>query len=490
MSAALPDHARNFIAGHWTGGASGTTTNPSTGATVGAYAAATATDVDAAVIAARYAFEIGGWSNNARVRATAMLAMADTLAARRASICAMAVAESGKRTAEIGHEFDAAISELRYYAGVARTIFGRFQETGEGALSIYAREPIGVVAIIVPWNGPITLLIRSLGPVLATGCTAVIKAAPQISLTNGLIVEALAAAVGLPTGVINTLNDQGTEVGKALVAHRQVDAISFTGSHGTAARIVEASAHSLKRLNLELGGKAPALVFGDADFDLAADGIIRSAFVAAGQMCTAVTRVLVTDDAYEPMKSRLAARFAALKVGPADDPTSQMGPVIDARSRDRLAEIVETQCSAAIVRGRAPLDVPPGGFYLSPTLVPVEDLGSPLIQHELFGPIVTLERCAGEADALHRANATVWGLAASVWTRDSARAFRVARSLKSGTVWINAHNRLFAEAETGGYKSSGLGRLHGIEGLDVFLETKHIFLEPGFTPALHTARLG
>ena len=281
------------------------------------------------------------------------------------------------------------------------------------------------------------------------------------------MIKALTSVSDLPRGIVNSVNERGSEVGQAFVAHRQVDAISFTGSRHTAGRIFEASAATLKRLNLELGGKAPALVFADADLERALPEIVRGATAAAGQMCTAVTRVLVEASAYNEVADRLAERFRALKVRPADDPQAEMGPVIDMTNRDRSP----------------PIGTPARGCYLSPSLIAVDDIADPLARDELFGPIVTIERFITEEEAAHSANATDYGLAASVWTRDGARAQRIARSIKAGTVWINSHNRLFAEAETGGYKQSGIGRLHGMMGLDVFMETKHVFTEVGFIPA-------
>lgn len=476
--------ARNYIDGSWHAG-SGTmeTINPSTGEVASVFSPGDTDCADAAVSAARRAFERGGWSNNPRKRAAVLLAMADAIERIRGQLVAVSVSECGKRTAEMEGEVGAAVSELRYYAGVARTIFGRVQEVGEGQLSIFSREPIGVAAIIVPWNAPVTLLARSLGPALAAGCTVVVKPAPQTSLTNALMIEAMAAVPDLPPGVLNSVNENGHEVGQALVVHREVDAISFTGSRHTAGRIFEASAATLKRLNLELGGKAPAVVFADADLDRALPEIVRGATAAAGQMCTAVTRVLVESAAYEQVADRLAQHFRALNVNAADDPRSEMGPVIDMANRDRLAAIVAS-ASDVLVAGGHPDDAPAGGSYLSPSLIAVDDRTSTLVRDELFGPIVTIERFGDEADATKSANATDFGLAASVWTRDGSRAQRIARSIKSGTVWINSHNRLFAEAETGGYKQSGIGRLHGLMGLDVFMETKHIFSEAGFVPAV------
>ena len=475
--------AQNYIDGHWQSSSETLETiNPSNGDVASVYAAGSIDAANAAVSAARRAFEVGGWANNPRRRASVLLAMADAIEKIREPLVATAVAECGKRTAELQGEVNAAVSELRYYAGVARTIFGRVQEVGEGQLSIFSREPIGVAAIIVPWNAPITLLIRSLGPALAAGCSVVIKPAPQTSATNALMIKALTSVSDLPRGIVNSVNERGSEVGQAFVAHRQVDAISFTGSRHTAGRIFEASAATLKRLNLELGGKAPALVFADADLERALPEIVRGATAAAGQMCTAVTRVLVEASAYNEVADRLAERFRALKVRPADDPQAEMGPVIDMTNRDRLIAIVES-ASNVLVHGSPPIGTPARGCYLSPSLIAVDDIADPLARDELFGPIVTIERFITEEEAAHSANATDYGLAASVWTRDGARAQRIARSIKAGTVWINSHNRLFAEAETGGYKQSGIGRLHGMMGLDVFMETKHVFTEVGFIPA-------
>lgn len=476
--------AMNYIDGAWSAGPKQfEIINPSSGEVASAYSSGDPSLADAAVAAARRAFERGGWSNNPRRRASVLLAMADAIETIREDLVAVSVIECGKRTIEMQHEVTAAVSELRYYAGIARSIFGRVQEVGEGQMSVFSREPIGVAAIIVPWNAPVTLLARSLGPALAAGCSVVVKPAPQTSLTNALMIEAMAQVADLPAGVLNSVNELGSEVGQALVSHRDVDAISFTGSRHTAGRIFEAAAGTLKRLNLELGGKAPAIVFADADLDRALPEIVRGSTAAAGQMCTAVTRVLVEASRYDEVADGLAQRFRALKVGAADNPQSEMGPVIDMASRDRLVRIVGG-AHQVLVKGEHPDGAPNRGSYISPSLIAVDDIASSLVRDELFGPIVTIERFCDEAEAVQSANATDYGLAASVWTQDGSRAQRVARSVKSGTVWLNCHNRLFAEAETGGYKQSGLGRLHGLMGLDVFMETKHIFTETGFVPGM------
>lgn len=472
--------ANHYVGGAWVEDAADgilSTVNPADGTEASRYRSGSKALVDQAVAAARMALEAGGWAAKPRLRANVLLAMADALAAHHHEIKPVAIAESGKLGREIDHELNAAVSELRYYAGLSRLIFGRTQEIDEGQLSIYAREPIGVAGIIAPWNAPITLLIRSLAPALAAGCTALVKPSPQTSLTNAVLIEALAVH-GLPTGVLNSVNDSGSVVGQAMSAHADIDVISFTGSVSTGKAIMRTAADSVKRLSLELGGKTPSIIFADANIDIAVATIVRCATVMAGQMCTAVSRVLVEEAAYDRVRDALAQRLSRLRVGPGLDQQSEMGPMINIRSRDRIASLVDAVGAhgEVVLRGHVPKGSGEGAF-ITPSLLAIDDISSRYVQEELFGPLLVIERFDGEHQGVERANATQFGLAASLWTADQARAQRVARALKFGTVWINSHNRLFAEAETGGFKQSGLGRLHGAEALNDFLETKHIFSE-------------
>ncbi|MFC5585373.1 aldehyde dehydrogenase family protein [Nitratireductor kimnyeongensis] len=470
--------ANHYIGGVWIEDAAEgilATTNPADGTEASRYRSGSPALVNQAVAAARTAFEKGGWAARPRLRSDVLLAMADAVEARRGLIKSIAIAESGKLGREIDHELNAAVSELRYYAGLSRLIFGRVQEIDEGQQSIYAREPGGVAGVIVPWNAPITLLIRSLAPALAAGCTTVVKPAPQTSLTNAVLMETLAVE-GVPAGVLNSVNESGDAVGRAMAEHGDIDIISFTGSVSTGKAIMRAAADTLKRLALELGGKTPAVVFADANIENSVATIVRCATVMAGQMCTAVSRVLVEAPVYDQVASAIAQRLSKMRLGPGTDPASDMGPMIDIRSRDRIAALLDEAAAEGdvIVRG----EVREGkGAFIAPSLVAINDLSSKFVQEELFGPLLVIERFEGEAEAIAKANATRLGLAASLWTADLARAQRVARALKFGTVWINSHNRLFAEAETGGFKQSGLGRMHGVEALNDFLETKHIFSE-------------
>lgn len=339
------------------------------------------------------------------------------------------------------------------------------------------REAAGVVSVIVPWNAPVTLLVRSVAPALAAGCTVVVKPAPQTPLTNAAVMACFDAVASLPRGVINSVNEFGVEVGTVLTTHPEVDVISFTGSSRTGKQVMANASETIKTVSLELGGKAPAVVFADADLDKALAEIRRGSLALNGQMCTCVSRVLVQDAVYDEMKSRLADAYRSVKVGAASAPGVELGPVIDRHNQARLLDIIaraEAE-TAMVVRCDAGGPELSAGCFVTPSLFEIEDVTHDLVQRELFGPIMSLERFADEGEALAKANATRFGLAASVYTRDLGVAMRMGRKLKFGTVWLNAHNRLLAEVETGGYGESGVGRLHGIEALNDFLETKHIY---------------
>lgn len=471
--------AKHYIAGVWRddGGAPETSFNPADGTSLGRYVPGNSVLVHEAASAARSAFEEGTWAASPRLRSQALLEFAERLSAAKDEIADLVVAENGKLRTEAMGETMAGISESRYYAGLARNIRGSMQEIMPGQMSLFHREAAGVAGIIVPWNAPVTLLVRSLAPALAAGCTAIIKPAAQTPLVHARIMQCLADCPSLPTGVVNSVNENGIEVGQTMVASPDIDVISFTGSSATGRKIMEGAAGTLKRVGLELGGKAPSVLFEDADLDLAVAQLTHGSLAIAGQMCAAAARFLVHESIAEDFASRMTQALKAVRVGPGADPASKMGALIDKANQARLMRLVERAGDEGrmLLKGE-PLD---GGAFLTPTLFGIDDVTSPLVQEELFGPIISFETFTDEAEAVSKANATVYGLAASVFTRDHSRAMRVSRAIRAGTVWINAHLRLFAEAETGGYGQSGLGRLHGPEGLHDFLETKHIFMEQG-----------
>lgn len=475
----MTESARHWIGGEWAGSAGraeAESINPSNGSVLGSFADGTVADGEAAIDAARQTFDASPWAHQPRVRAAVLLDFANRLEADKETVAGLLSRENGKLLGEARHEVAAGVSELRYYAGLARNIFGRVTEIDAGQFSMLSREPMGVAGIIVPWNAPVTLLVRSLAPALAAGCTAVVKVAPQTALVSARVFSLLAEDDRLPDGAVNMLSETGSDIARLLVASSDVDVISYTGSTSVGKRIMEAGAASLKRMNLELGGSAPCLVFEDADLDQAATGIVKAGMSHSGQVCVAASRVLAHESIAEAVQSRLAERLAALKPGPADEATSTLGPLIDRASQDRILKLIEEAdaIGEAVLRGSVPGGDLESGNFITPSLYRVRKPGAEFLRQEIFGPLLTLDTFADEDEAVAKANDTRFGLAASVWTRDQQRGMRLGGRIRSGTVWINAHMKLHAEIETGGYRESGIGRLHGVEGLDEFLQTKHV----------------
>lgn len=471
---------RHWIDGNWVAqGEICATINVVSGDDHRRYHCGDETIAETAIDAARSAFEQTQWAHQPRQRAAALGELADAIERRVDDISRLIATENGKVLGHCLAEARAAVSECRYYSGLARAIFGRVAEIDAGKQSIFSQEAIGVASIIVPWNAPATLLIRSLAPALAAGCTAVVKGAHQTASVTDVFAKCLAECASIPPGVVNIVHGQ-LAVSKVFCSHPQVDVVSFTGSSGTGKSIMAAGADTLKRLSLELGGKSPAIVFADADMAKAVPEIARAIIPHCGQMCTAVSRVLVAESAVAAFVPALVEALKSVEIGDPFASGVQMGPLIDTDSADRF----EADISQAAKVGETLLGgTRPGNFaranFVTPAFYRLEDRAHRLVQQELFAPIAMLESFTTEEQAVHSANDTRYGLAASVHTTDEARSKRVARALKAGTVWVNCHNRLFAEAETGGFRESGLGRLHGLEGLSDFLETKHIYSEFG-----------
>lgn len=473
----------SVVGAHWIGGewipTAGSDTfdivSPLDNSVIGSAPNGGADAAEAAIAAAKKAFFESDWAHAPRLRSQVLFAQASNIEARSEELARLLSIETGKLINVARMEIAAAISEIRYYGGLARAIAGRLVEVEPGVHSHLSREPAGVAAIITPWNAPAILLVRSLAPALAAGCTVVLKPAPQSSLFHTAFMRCMAEAPGLPAGVLNSFCEQGSAGGETLVGSPDVDVLSFTGSSAVGKKIMASAAPTLKRLNLELGGKAPALVFEDADIGAIAPQLAAAGMILAGQQCTALNRVLVHESRFNEMKRALEAALRAMRVGRSDDESSQIGPLIDVKSRDRVSSLVAEYADAAIMVGGVPNGALAKGAFLNPSLLSVEDLNSPAVQEEFFGPVMNIERFQTEAEAIRKANATRYGLSASVWTGDLNRAQRVARALRTGTVWLNDHNKLFPEAETGGIRDSGYGRLHGMEGLGEFLYTKHVY---------------
>ncbi|MFI9386681.1 aldehyde dehydrogenase family protein [Kutzneria sp. NPDC052558] len=469
----MTDIALNWIGGEWLAARTvGTSTNPATGEVVGRFADGGAAEADAGIAAARRAFRETSWSRDRQLRHRVLSELADRFDARAEVLAASLTRENGKTLHEAGLELGLVSATLRHSAGQALTAAGVAAEALPGVFFSQLAEPVGVISVIVPWNAPIALFVRSLGPALAAGNAVVAKLPAQTALTNALVSEVIASVEALPKGIVNVFTETGNTGAPRLVDAPGVDVVSYTGSVEVGRRVGAAAGAALKRVNLELGGKSPMIVFDDADLARTLPLLVQGLIVTAGQFCMAGTRILVQRGIADTVREQLAAALSQVVVGPGDDPASQMGPLIDAASADRVEAFVEAALAYAkpVVRGGRVVDRP-GAFY-RPSLLEVEDLDVPLVQEEIFGPVGTFEVFEDEVDAVRRANGTQFGLAAAVFTRDGNRARKVSRELAAGTVWTNGYFALDDGFAEGGYKSSGVGRLRGPLGLAEFQEAK------------------
>lgn len=475
----MPPHSSLYIDGHWSEGVRRQTSHvscPASGEVIATFSDASREDADLAIAAARRAYDSTAWRQSPRQRSAFLLSLASELESNAESIADEIASCNGKLIGEARHEITVAASEFRYYAGLARNIFGRVTEVEPGLMAMLSREPMGVAGIIVPWNAPITLLARSLAPALAAGCSVIVKAASQTALPTATVIGLAEKITGLPRGIINLIQESGQECGQRLVQSEDVDVISYTGSTPVGKAIMAAGASTLKRLNLELGGNAPVLVLPCADLKAAAAGITKGALAHAGQVCVAASRVVVHRDVAESLRAALISSLSEIKVGLQRDQSARMGPLINSRSRERVLDLQDDAGSGSIrhLACKTPAHLPNSGGFITPGLVEIKDPSSKLLHEEVFGPLLSMIVCGDEQEMIDAANRSRFGLAAAVWTNDLGKAQRMAKALKSGTVWINGHMRLHAEIETGGYKESGIGRLHGVEGLEAFLQTKHV----------------
>jgi betaine-aldehyde dehydrogenase len=475
--------ATHWIGGRWVdAGQHRDSINPATGEVIGQYAAAGVAEAQAAIDAALSTFRKTAWKEDRLLRGRVLNTMANEFERRAEDLAHVLATENGKTLPQARYEISTAPRCLRFNAALALTDYGRTSSIEPGHLSLVIRQAVGVSGVIAPWNSPVALVIRSLAPALAAGTTAVVMLPGQAAQTNRLMSEIMASVEDLPQGAVNTFNGNRM-AGNLLVTSPDVPVISFTGSTVTGRAISANAAQHLKRLGLELGGKAPMIIFDDADVDAALAKVVEALIVFAGQFCMTGSRVLVQRAVAAQVRAELVKRLSAVKVGPASDPQSAMGPVIDKSNVARIDKAVEEAIAAGakpLLRGGPVTEMPlaKGSFY-RPTLLEVVDSSLPIVQKEVFGPVLTLQTFETEAEAVALANDSEYGLSASIWSRDIDRPLRVARSLDSGTVWVNDWGTLYDQFEEGGFKQSGQGRMRGLAVMEDFIEYKHIVLKPG-----------
>jgi acyl-CoA reductase-like NAD-dependent aldehyde dehydrogenase len=456
-------------------------TNPATGEKVMDAPAAGARDVDLAVKAARAAFEGGPWPRlSARERGKLLRRLADLLWERREELALLASLENGKTFKEaLRGDVAPGAATLAHWAEAPIRILGEVLPVDGPFHTYVVKEPVGVVAAIVPWNYPTCLACWKLGPALASGCTVILKPSEYTPLTAMRLGE-LALEAGFPPGVLNVLPGLGDPAGEALARHPDVDKVSFTGSIRTARRLIHASGDTnLKKLTLELGGKSPQLVFPDADRARAIEACFWGIFANKGETCNAGSRVLVHADVYDAFVSELAERARRMKVGDPLDPATEMGAQVSRRQLDTILGYVQRgKDEGARVLAGGERDVEGAkarGNFMKPTVFGDVRPDATIAQEEIFGPVLACLRFSSEDEALAIANGTRYGLAASIWTHDVARAHQLARKVKSGVVWINCFNEFDDAAPFGGYRESGWGRDLSHHALDGFLQVKAIW---------------
>jgi len=474
---------RLLIDGKWRDSVSGKTfqtVNPATEEVIAEVAEGDSADVDLAVKAARKAFESGPWQKmDARDRGRLLTRLADLVEENLEDLAELETLDNGKPITEarLG-DIPMVADTFRYYAGWADKIHGQTIPVRGNYFCYTRREPVGVAGQIIPWNFPLMMVAWKWAPALAAGCTIVLKPAEQTPLT-ALKLGELAIEAGFPNGVINIVNGFGETAGAALVAHRGVDKIAFTGEGTTAKIIARSAVETMKRLTFELGGKSPNIVLEDADIDAAVDGALLGIYLNQGQCCCAGSRLFVQEDVHDQFVSRLAAKVQARRIGDPFDPETQQGPQVDKAQFDKILSYIakgKDQGARVVTGGERHGDK---GFFIKPTIFADVRDDMAIATDEIFGPVLSVIKFKETEEVVHRANTTDFGLAAAIWTRDIAKAHSIAHRLRAGTVWVNCYDVFDAAAPFGGFKASGIGRELGEKALDNYTELKTVTVSLG-----------
>ena len=471
-----------LIGGSWRPGEAEKTfdvVEPATSQVMAKAAVASPADVDAAVRAARTVFEQGAWSNAAAsARGKVLARIAELIRSNLDSLATLEARNAGKPIRDARDEVLGAAQCFEYYAGAATRIFGETIPVTAPGLDFTLREPVGVVGLIVPWNFPLTIASWKVAPALAAGNAAILKPASYTPLT-ALELGRLALEAGLPEGVLNVVTGPGAMTGNALAGHPGVDKIAFTGETTTGVSILQQAAPNITRVSLELGGKSPNVIFADADLEKAAAGAVGSVFANAGQDCCARSRAFVARPIAEEFNQRVVAGAKALKLGDPLDATTQMGPLISMKQRERVQGYIEVgagEGARLLTGGSAPTGPLATGSYLEPVVFDRASNRMRIAQEEIFGPVLTIIPFDDEGEVIRMVNDSPYGLSGSLWTRDIGRGLRVARAIKTGVLSINSTQSVHQEAPFGGYKQSGIGRELGMHALQLYTEVKNIFI--------------
>ena len=479
----MSDQKKLLINNEWLDAAGGKTmevVNPATEEVIAAVASAGKSDVDAAVAAARAALD-GPWGKmSARERGRLVSRLADRLMERADEVARLETLHNGKPIFESRQiEIPSSAECFEYYAGWADKVMGETIPVKGNHLTYTLREPLGVVAAIVPWNFPLLLAAWKVAPALATGNTVILKPASQTPLT-ALALGEIAVEAGLPPGVLNVITGPGSSVGQAIVEHPGIDKVAFTGDTSTGKGIMRAAAETLKKITLELGGKSPNIVLPDADLDAALRGATTGIFYGKGEVCAAGSRLLVDRSIKDQFMEKLAARAKKMVAGDPLDPKTRYGALASKKQLETVQRYVDVarKEGAVLVAGGARADIGTGkGYFFQPTVFDGVTPEMTIAREEIFGPVLATIEFADLDEAIARANDTQYGLAAAVWTRDVKKAHYVARKLQAGTVWINTYNVYDTAAPFGGYKASGFGREMSAHALDHYTQIKSVWVD-------------